>query len=64
MGLAFCKVNEERGVGEEAFVWLASMFPLVADVTNARFTFETLTAPTASKLHYPAYDRFLKEIDK
>ncbi|ONK68871.1 uncharacterized protein A4U43_C05F16910 [Asparagus officinalis] len=57
-------VNGERSVGEEAFVWFGSLFPLVADVTNARFTFETLTAPTASKLHYPAYDRFLREIDK
>ncbi|XP_010917843.1 uncharacterized protein [Elaeis guineensis] len=57
-------VNEERSVGEDAFVWLASLLPLVADVVNARFTFETLTALTASRLHFPAYDRFLKEMDK
>ncbi|KAJ8492566.1 hypothetical protein OPV22_014287 [Ensete ventricosum] len=57
-------VNEESSVGEDAFVWFASLIPLVADVVNARFSFETLTAPTASQLHFPAYDRFLKEIDK
>jgi len=57
-------VNEEGSVGEEAFVWFGSLFPLIADVANARFTFETLTAPTASRLHFPAYDRFLKEMDK
>ncbi|RZR77710.1 hypothetical protein BHM03_00002822 [Ensete ventricosum] len=57
-------VNEESSVGEDAFVWLASSIPLVADVVNARFTFETLTAPTASRLHFPAYDTFLKKMDK
>ncbi|CAL9117014.1 uncharacterized protein LOC135581368 isoform X1 [Musa acuminata AAA Group] len=57
-------VNEAPSVGEDAFVWFACLIPLVADVVNARFTFETLTAPTASQLHFPAYDRFLKEIDK
>ncbi|OWM91188.1 hypothetical protein CDL15_Pgr000131 [Punica granatum] len=74
-------VDHEPDVGEDAFVWLASLFPLVADVVNGRFTlgslfplvadvvngrftFETLTAPTASRLHFPAYDKFLKEIDQ
>ena len=45
-------------------MWLGSLFPLVADVVNGRFTFETLTAPTGNRLHFPAYDKFLKEIDK
>ncbi|WOL20655.1 hypothetical protein Cni_G29460 [Canna indica] len=58
------QVNEESSVGEDAFVWLASLIPLVADAVNAQFTFETLTATTASRLHFPAYDRFLKEMDK
>ncbi|KAJ0981714.1 hypothetical protein J5N97_009969, partial [Dioscorea zingiberensis] len=57
-------VDEEKSVGEDAFVWLASLLPVVADVVNARFTFEAMTASTAYCLHYPAYDRFLKEIDK
>uniref|UniRef100_A0A7N0RB07 Uncharacterized protein n=2 Tax=Kalanchoe fedtschenkoi TaxID=63787 RepID=A0A7N0RB07_KALFE len=57
-------VSNEPNVGEDAFVWLGSLFPLVADVVNGRFTFETLTAPTAHRLHFPAYDRFLKEVDK
>ncbi|PKI69181.1 hypothetical protein CRG98_010448 [Punica granatum] len=57
-------VDHEPDVGEDAFVWLGSLFPLVADVVNGRFTFETLTAPTASRLHFPAYDKFLKEIDQ
>ncbi|KAK1309828.1 hypothetical protein QJS10_CPA08g00083 [Acorus calamus] len=57
-------VTEEPTVGEDAFVWLSSLLPLIADVMNARFTFEALTAPTANRLHFPAYDRFLKEIDK
>ncbi|XP_020591575.1 uncharacterized protein LOC110032324 isoform X2 [Phalaenopsis equestris] len=57
-------VDEENNVGEDSFVWLGCVLPLAADVVNARFVFETLTAPTASRLHYPAYDRFLKEIDK
>ncbi|KAJ0982575.1 hypothetical protein J5N97_010830 [Dioscorea zingiberensis] len=57
-------VNEEGSVGEDAFVWMVSLFPLAADVVNARFTFEALTAPTAGRLHFPAYDRFLKEMDK
>lgn len=45
-------------------MWLASLCPLVADVVNGRFTFETLTAPTGNRLHFPAYDKFLKEIDR
>ncbi|KAI0524804.1 hypothetical protein KFK09_004190 [Dendrobium nobile] len=57
-------VDEEKNVGEDSFVWLGNVLPLVADVVNARFTFEMLTASTANRLHYPAYDRFLKEIDK
>ncbi|CAM8979666.1 unnamed protein product [Rhodiola kirilowii] len=57
-------VNNEPNVGEDAFVWLGSLVPLVVDVVNGRFTFETLTAPTAHRLHFPAYDRFLKEVDK
>ncbi|XP_058086980.1 uncharacterized protein LOC131234037 isoform X2 [Magnolia sinica] len=56
-------VDEDRSIGEEAFVWLVSLVPLVADVANARFAFEALTAPTANRLHFPAYDRYLKEID-
>ncbi|XP_027351133.1 uncharacterized protein LOC113862232 [Abrus precatorius] len=57
-------VNDEPNVGEDAFVWLGSLVPLVADVANGRFTFETLTAPTGLRLHFPAYDMFLKEINK
>lgn len=57
-------MNEEPTVGEEAYVWFGSVFPLACDVVNARFTFEALTATTANRLHYPAYDRFLKEMDK
>ncbi|KAI9186878.1 hypothetical protein LWI28_021806 [Acer negundo] len=56
--------DHEHSVGEDAFVWLATLVPLVADVVNGRFTFETLTAPTGNRLHFPAYDIFLKEIDK
>ncbi|KAL6272100.1 hypothetical protein ACE6H2_022792 [Prunus campanulata] len=57
-------VDNEQDVGEDAFVWLGSLAPLVADVVNGRFTFETLTAPTGNRLHFPAYDKFLKEIDR
>lgn len=57
-------VSDEPSVGEDAYVWLASLVPLVADVVNGGFTFETLTAPTRNRLHFPAYDKFLKEIDK
>ncbi|KAJ0013433.1 hypothetical protein Pint_20032 [Pistacia integerrima] len=53
-----------QSVGEDAFVWLGSLVPLVADVVNGRFTFEALTAATGYRLHFPAYDIFLKEIDK
>ncbi|KAK1581722.1 hypothetical protein Q3G72_008439 [Acer saccharum] len=56
--------DHKHSVGEDAFVWLAMLVPLVADVVNGRFTFETLTAPTGNRLHFPAYDIFLKEIDK
>ncbi|KAF3339279.1 hypothetical protein FCM35_KLT16750 [Carex littledalei] len=57
-------VSEEASVGEDAYVWFGSLFPLASDIVNARFTFETLTAATANRLHYPAYDRFIKEMDK
>uniref|UniRef100_J3LK64 GRAM domain-containing protein n=1 Tax=Oryza brachyantha TaxID=4533 RepID=J3LK64_ORYBR len=57
-------VNEEPTVGEDTYVWFGSVFPLACDVINARFTFEALTATTANRLHYPAYDKFLKEMDK
>lgn len=57
-------VNEEPTVGEDAYVWFGSVFPLACDVVNARFTFEALTATTANRLHYPAYDKFLREMDK
>lgn len=51
-------------MGDDAFVWLGSMIPLVADFVNGRFTFETLTLSTGNRLHFPAYDKFLREIDK
>ncbi|KAI3738437.1 hypothetical protein L2E82_28469 [Cichorium intybus] len=57
-------VDNEPSVGDDAFVWLSSLVPLVADFVNGRFTFETLTISTANRLHFPAYDRFIKEIDK
>ncbi|KAJ1409103.1 hypothetical protein SESBI_22994 [Sesbania bispinosa] len=57
-------VTNDPTVGEDAFVWLGSLVPLVADVANGRFTFESLTAPTGFRLHFPAYDMFLKEMDK
>ncbi|TYG59061.1 hypothetical protein ES288_D08G272300v1 [Gossypium darwinii] len=56
-------VNDGPSVGEDAFAWLGSLVPLVADIVNGRFTFETLTAPTGNRLFFPAYDKFLKEID-
>ncbi|OMO70387.1 hypothetical protein COLO4_28615 [Corchorus olitorius] len=56
-------VNDEPSIGEDAFVWLGSVVPLVADIVNGRFTFETLTASTGNRLFFPAYDKFLKEID-
>ncbi|XAR64865.1 hypothetical protein NMG60_11008747 [Bertholletia excelsa] len=57
-------VDHEPSVTEDAFVWLGSLVPLVVDMVNGRFTFETLTASTANRLHFPAYDKYLKEIDK
>uniref|UniRef100_A0A2N9F5Q5 Uncharacterized protein n=1 Tax=Fagus sylvatica TaxID=28930 RepID=A0A2N9F5Q5_FAGSY len=56
-------VDNEPDVGEDAFAWLGSQVLLVADPVNARFTFETLTAPTGNRLHFPAYDKYLKEIE-
>ncbi|KAL7596059.1 hypothetical protein Lser_V15G28586 [Lactuca serriola] len=57
-------VNNKPNVGEDAFVWLGSLVPLVADFINGKFTFETLTSSTQNRLHYPAYDKFLQEIAK
>ncbi|XP_071728708.1 uncharacterized protein [Rutidosis leptorrhynchoides] len=57
-------VNNKPSVGEHAFVWLGSLVPLVADFINGKFTFETLTSSTEGRLHFPAYDKFLQEIDK
>ncbi|XWS58555.1 hypothetical protein CRYUN_Cryun08bG0044200 [Craigia yunnanensis] len=56
-------VNDEPSIGEDSFVWLGSLVPLVADIVNGRSTFETLTASTGNRLFFPAYDKFLKEID-
>ncbi|KAF8046830.1 hypothetical protein N665_3389s0003 [Sinapis alba] len=56
--------DHEPSVGEDAFVYLASLIPLHVDVINGRYTFETLTAPTGHQLHFPAYDMFVKEILK
>lgn len=58
------QVDHEDSASEEAFVWLATLVPLIGDVVNGRFTFETLTASSGHQLHFPAYDRFMKEIDK
>ncbi|XP_044473009.1 uncharacterized protein LOC123201522 [Mangifera indica] len=57
-------VDSDQRVGEDAFVWLGSLVPLVADIANGRFTFEALTASTGYQLYFPAYDAYLKEIDK
>ncbi|CAA7044815.1 unnamed protein product [Microthlaspi erraticum] len=56
--------DHEPSVGEDAFVYLATIIPLPVDVINGRYTFETLTAPTGHQLHFPAYDMFVKEIHK
>ncbi|XP_070016661.1 uncharacterized protein [Nicotiana sylvestris] len=57
-------VDNKPSVGEDAFLWLGTLVHLVADIVNGRFTFETLTAATENRLHFPAYDLFLKEIEK
>ncbi|GAV91622.1 DUF639 domain-containing protein [Cephalotus follicularis] len=57
-------VDDGPSVVEDSFVWLGLLVPIVADVVNGRFTFETLTAPTGNRLYFPAYDKFLKEIDE
>ncbi|XP_043702186.1 uncharacterized protein LOC122652496 [Telopea speciosissima] len=57
-------VGNEPSVGGDSIVWLGSLVPLVVDVANGRFTFEALTASTANRLHYPAYDRFITEVYK
>ncbi|KAK6131652.1 hypothetical protein DH2020_034666 [Rehmannia glutinosa] len=57
-------VDREPSAGEDAFVWLGMLVPLVGEMVNGRFTFETLTAPTGNRLHFPAYDKFLKEIHR
>ncbi|KAK6139753.1 hypothetical protein DH2020_026513 [Rehmannia glutinosa] len=57
-------VDREPSAGEDAFVWLGTLVPLVGEMVNGRFTFETLTAPTGNRLHFPAYDKFLKEIHR
>ncbi|KAL3830151.1 hypothetical protein ACJIZ3_018953 [Penstemon smallii] len=57
-------VDQDPSAGEDAFVWLGSLVPLVVDMVNGRFTYETLTTTTANRLHFPAYDKFLTEIHK
>ncbi|MCD7473125.1 hypothetical protein HAX54_014751 [Datura stramonium] len=57
-------VDNESSVGEDAFLWMGTLVHLIADIVNGRFTFETLTASTENRLHFPAYDMFLKEIEK
>ncbi|KAI3822659.1 hypothetical protein L1987_10254 [Smallanthus sonchifolius] len=58
------KVNNKASAGEDAFVWLGSLVPLVADFINGRFTFGTLTASTENRLYFPAYDKFLQHLQK
>ncbi|XP_055802229.1 uncharacterized protein LOC129871355 [Solanum dulcamara] len=57
-------VDNKPSVGEHAFLWLVTLVNLLADFVNGRCTFETLTAPTENRLHFPAYNIFLKEIIK
>ncbi|KAL8147461.1 uncharacterized protein LOC141707872 [Apium graveolens] len=57
-------VDDGPSVGEGAFVWLATVAPIIADVVNGKFTFETLTAKTLNRLHYPAYNIFIQQIDR
>ncbi|KAK6944190.1 Protein of unknown function DUF639 [Dillenia turbinata] len=56
-------VDHGPSIGEDAFVWLGSMVPLSTDVVNGKFIFGALTAPTAYRLHFPAYDKFIREMD-
>ncbi|GJW73187.1 hypothetical protein Tco_0132557 [Tanacetum coccineum] len=35
-------VDNKPSVGDDAFVWLGSLIPLVADFINGKFTFETI----------------------
>ncbi|KAL3644128.1 hypothetical protein CASFOL_012060 [Castilleja foliolosa] len=55
-------VDRGASAGEDAFVWLGTLVPLVVEMVNGRFTFEALTAPTGNRLYFPAYDKFLREI--
>ncbi|KAJ8562993.1 hypothetical protein K7X08_031445 [Anisodus acutangulus] len=57
-------VDHKSSVGEDAFLWMATLVNLVADFVNGRCTLETLTAPTENRLHFPAYNILLKEIIK
>ncbi|KAK6942467.1 Protein of unknown function DUF639 [Dillenia turbinata] len=55
-------VDHGPSIGEDAFVWLGSMVPLLTDVVNRKFIFEALTAPMAYQLHFPAFDKFIREM--
>ncbi|GFZ09309.1 ArgH [Actinidia rufa] len=57
-------VDDEPGIGEDTFMWLGTQVPLVCDLVNGRFTFDTLTVSTGYRLYFPACDKCLKEIDK
>nr|XP_043611924.1 uncharacterized protein LOC122583604 [Erigeron canadensis] len=57
-------VDNQPSVGGDAFAWLGSLVPLMTDFVTGRFTFETLTISTGNRLHFPAYDKYLNEIDK
>ncbi|GFZ09318.1 ArgH [Actinidia rufa] len=58
------EVDDEPGIGEDTFMWLGTQVPLVCDLVNGRFTFDTLTVSTGYRLYFPACDKCLKEIDK
>ncbi|KAE8699222.1 Potassium channel tetramerization domain-containing protein / pentapeptide repeat-containing protein [Hibiscus syriacus] len=57
-------VNHDPSVEGDAFVWSSSLVPLAADITNGRFTFEPLIAPTGNRLFFPAYDSCMKHLQK
>ncbi|KAL3830152.1 hypothetical protein ACJIZ3_018954 [Penstemon smallii] len=51
-------------VQDDIPLFYSDLMPLLVNMVNGRFTYETLTATTANRLHFPAYDKFLTEIHK
>lgn len=61
---SFFQVDEDLTVGLEAFLRIAPVVPIIADVVISENLFEVFTRSTGGRLQFSTYDKYLSGLER